>query len=122
MSDYRLGARVAARIRALLIDGEDRFGPLARDRYAALILQAIRDVAEEPDRSSARRVPFADRKARLYHLRHSRERVPDPPGRVGDPRHILVYEIGADGIVNILGLIPDRVPMEVALPRLLPDL
>lgn len=53
--------------------------------------------------------------------RHNRDRVGDPPGRVGRPRHALVYEPAADGAVNIVGLIPDRVPPPIAFPVFIPE-
>lgn len=120
MAGFRLPRRVEARIAAILDEGAARFGDLARDRYAAIIVQAMRDVAENPRRHGARREPAVDPDALFYHLRHSSRRAADPHGRVATPRHILVYEVAADGVVDILGLIPDRMPPEIALPRFIP--
>jgi hypothetical protein len=54
-------------------------------------------------------------------LRFSRQRVGNPQERVGIPRHILVYQVGADGVVDILGFIPDRMPAPMALRKFVPE-
>ncbi|MET3523977.1 hypothetical protein ABID25_005846 [Mesorhizobium abyssinicae] len=42
-----------------------------------------------------------------------------PPGQVGDPRHILIFRIAKDGIIDILGFIHDNMLLKRALRRLL---
>jgi len=117
---YRLPAHVDARIMAMLDEGAAKFGPAVRDRYAALILRAMQDVADVPDRPGSRVDQAIDSHVLFYHLRHSRARMKSSR-RIGQPRHILVYEVGADGIIDILGLIPDMIPKGIALPRFIPD-
>jgi toxin ParE1/3/4 len=87
---------------AILARSEQEFGGAARDRYAALMLQAMRDIAEEPTRPGATLDVAIDPTCRFYHIKHSRARVTKSSGRVGEPRHVLVYEIGPDGVI------PDR--------------
>jgi hypothetical protein len=120
--EWRIPAAVncEARIAALLDDGARTFGNLIGNRYAALILRAMQDVADQPLRPGARSDKAIDPHALFYHLRNSRTRLP-PARRVGNPRHILAYEIGEDGIVGILGLIPDMIPSDIAVPRYIPD-
>jgi toxin ParE1/3/4 len=118
---YRLPIRVEERMRLILDEGAAVFGEAARDRYAALIIQAMQDVADEPRRPGAAADTEVDPTALFYHLRHSRDRVGTPPGRVGKPRHILVYESAGDGVVDILGLIPDVIPRDIALARFIPE-
>lgn len=121
MGEFRLPDRVEARIDAMLDAGVPAFGEDARDRYAALVVRAMQDVADDPRRSTARSEPGLDPSIKFYHLRLSRDRVPDPPGKVRNPRHVLVFREAADGVVNILGLIPDAIPRPVALPRFVPE-
>jgi len=47
-----------------------------------------------------------------------RTRLPNPPGRVGEPRHVLIYEVAVDGLVDIIAIVPDPVPREVAIARI----
>jgi len=105
----------------MLDEGAEAFGEAARDRYAALILQAMRDVADNPKRPGVKNDTNVDPRALFYHLKYSRERVGSPTERVGKPRHVLVFEIGGNDVVHILGLIPDMIPFEIALPRFIPE-
>lgn len=118
MASYRLSRQARSVITAILARSAQEFGPAARDRYAALLLQAMRDIAETPTRTGTAQDHTVDPTCRFYHIRHSRTRVPTPPGRVGNPRHVLVYEVASDGIVDILAVIPDPVPREIAVARL----
>lgn len=121
MGAYRLPAHVEARILALLDQSAQAFGEAARDRYAALIVQAMQDVADHPHRPGAKSAPEVDPSVLFYHLRHSRTRVGKPSGRVRKPRHVLVYEVAQDGTVEILGLIPDMIPTDEAVSRFIPE-
>lgn len=77
----------------ILRDSEIHFGAAARDRYEALIEQAIHDLISNPERPGVQTVKGYLR----YHLRHSRNRVTS--GRVRYPRHILVCRIQGDILV-----------------------
>lgn len=103
---------------AILARSEQEFGSAARDRYAALLLPAMHDVADDPTRPGATLDRAIDPTCRFYHIRHSRARVPNPPGRVGEPRHVLVYEITTAGTVDIIAIVPDPVPREDAIARI----
>jgi toxin ParE1/3/4 len=105
----------------LLDDGAATFGEAARNRYAILILQAMQDVADNPKRLGARADTDVDPTALFYHLKHSRNRVGQSADRVGKPRHVLVYETAEHGVVDILGLIPDVIPLDIAMPRFVPE-
>lgn len=122
MGRYRLPLHVEARMISLLDDGAARFGQVVRDRYARLIIQAMRDVADKPYRPGVTSELAIDSVALFYHLRHSRMRAGPPNNRIGKPRHILVYEVASDGVVDILGLIPDSMPFDLALARFVPEL
>ncbi len=122
LGTYRLPRHVEDRLQALLDAGENDFGSDARERCVALLVQAMQDVADDPYTPASRCVPEIDTAARFYHIRFSRARVGDPPGRVGRPRHILVYQVAPDGVIDILGCIPDRMTTEKAIAKFIPDL
>jgi toxin ParE1/3/4 len=90
---YRVTEAAARHLTEILGTGEDTWGPEARDRYQALIEQAINDLAENPDRLGVQLVNGCIH----YHLRHSRSRT--PLRRVRRPRHILVCRIVDDVLV-----------------------
>ena len=118
MADYRLSAPAEAQIDQILEWSQEKFGDEARKRYAALLVAAMENVAEEPSQAAIvwKRSGRAD--LGIYHVRHSRDRVPEPPGPVGDPRHYLVFRVGTDGVVDILGFIHERMLLTRALRRI----
>jgi toxin ParE1/3/4 len=103
-------------LEAILAWLNDRFGANARLRYEALIVQAIQDVAENPDRPGSRARPDLGREARTYHLAHSRLRVPRSAGRVKEPRHFLLYRAQADGQIEIGRILHDSMDLDRHLP------
>jgi toxin ParE1/3/4 len=119
VADFRLSRPAQDAIELILLDSEREFGARARLRYEALLLAAILDVAADPARPGSKAQQDIDPAVRLYHLASSRMRVPDPPGRVREPRHLLVYEAGPDGVVDILGLLHERMLRPRALRRIL---
>ncbi|MDE1150748.1 MAG: type II toxin-antitoxin system RelE/ParE family toxin [Azospirillaceae bacterium] len=116
--DYRISGPAQAEIDQILDWSWDHFGDLAMRRYFALIRTAIMDVASDPHRISVRWVSLSNSELGLYHLGHSRAHVSHPPGAVQDPRHILVFRIGVDDVVEILGLVHDRMLLGKALDRI----
>lgn len=117
-SRIRLTGPARTSIRKVLEDSERDHGASGRLRYAALIEAALQDLAHDPLRPSARREKVEGFTLLTYPLVLSRHRVPDPPGRVQDPPHAIVYEVGAGGTVDIYGLIHERMDFGHALRRL----
>jgi toxin ParE1/3/4 len=118
VAQYRLSDGAEAQLVDILHWSERRFGGAARERYAALVLAALRNVAENPRQPNVhwRRIRKTD--IGVYHIAHSRDRVSPERGRVGGPRHYLVFTIGADGAVEILGFVHDRMLLRRAFRRL----
>ena len=119
MPAYRLSGVAEQQIREALAWSEDRFGEVARSRYAALLVTAMTDVAKDPDQPNVAKVRIGGRDLGLYHIARSRQHVANPAGGVGEPRQLLVFELGAGGIVDILGLVHERMLRGRALRRLL---
>lgn len=117
MARYRLALVAEAEITRILAQSEREFGAAARERYAALLVAAIEELAADPNRLGVREEPLVDRQLRTYHLSRSKGRVPTPPGQVGKPRHALVFEVADDGTVIILGVIHERMERGAALLR-----
>jgi toxin ParE1/3/4 len=82
-------------------------------------VQAMRDVAAAPDRPGVVRVGRRRPRLLLYHARLSRSRTGGGPAdRVAAPRHALVFRIGPDGVVEILGFLHDSMLRARALRRI----
>ncbi len=110
-----MAAPAEAQLARILTDSLQGWGTSGRDRYAALLIAAMQDVADEPDLGSRR----IERELRVYHIRYSRRRLTDPPGPVRRPRHLLVYERAPDGIVDIVGIFYDAIPIDLGIRRVL---
>ena len=102
MLKVALTAGARRQIARALARSHQRFGTLARVCYEALIEQAVVDLASNPARPGVRSLDDFIH----YPIRHSRRNVPDPPGRVGDPRHILIARVAGDTL-NVLALAHD---------------
>jgi toxin ParE1/3/4 len=75
---------------------------MSRQRYEVLILTAIEDLATNPGRPNVQLL-----EGRIhYHLRHSRDRVPTPPGKVQRPRHIVIARLDGD-VLHVLAFAYD---------------
>jgi toxin ParE1/3/4 len=105
-------ARRAKRdIGALLDWSEERFGPLARRRYEALIDAALQDIANDASRAGSTGLIILGRRVRLYHLRHSRNRARVDEGVVQSPRHVVVYRLAPHDTVIILRVLHDSMDL-----------
>jgi toxin ParE1/3/4 len=114
---YRLSAAALADIVDILARTEERYGEAARIRYEALIVAAIRDLAENPERPGASIRPELGVGARSWHFRLSRDRARGQSGPVRRPRHLIVFRIGDGGIVEIGRVLHDAMELERHRPR-----
>lgn len=119
MAEFNLLPRARRALAEIIGISETRFGTLAADRYAAQLFQAMFDVADNPYRTGSKPFGDPDGTVRLYHIRHSKNRVPNPPGAAKRPRHLLVYEHAQPDTVDILGIIYDTIPPEQLVPELI---
>jgi toxin ParE1/3/4 len=103
---YRLVGRAAGRIDEILSDSAQRWGIDAAARYHRLILAAMAKVGESPDLPGSREIPQVAG-LRTWHLRWARGLV-EREHRVAEPRHLLIYRVTPDGVVEILSLVHDR--------------
>jgi len=91
------------------------FGEQAALRYEALILQAMRDIATDPERpGSAARPDLMLPDVRTYHLSFSRMRASEP--RVRTPRHLLIYGRDPAATVVVLRVLHDARDLARHLP------
>ena len=89
MVGYRLSAAAQADLVEILAWTYEQFGESARERYAALIVAALRDISAQPDRAGSIQRPELGEGLRSWHLRLSREHV--RMATVRRPRHFLIY-------------------------------
>lgn len=116
MAVFRLSASAEADIVSLLAWTEDHFGEIIRRRYEILLVTALRDVADEPERVGSAARPELGPGVRSYHLRHSRERGRMSEGGIRKPRHVLLYRVIGPELLGIGRVLHDAMEVEQHLP------
>jgi toxin ParE1/3/4 len=116
MPRYLIAPAAVEDIESILTWTDAQFGEQARLRYEALLVRAIIDLAEEPDRVGSSSRPEIAPFVRSYHLDHSRTRVTDKVGRVKQPRHFLLYRARTDGTIEIVRVLHDSMNLARHLP------
>lgn len=117
MAHYRLSTAASQDIEDILAYTEIQFGPLAVERYLALLLAALTDVACQPARPGSILRPEIGADVRSYHLRHSRARLRRRSGGVvGTPRHFLIYRSLDPETVGIGRILHDAMEISRHVP------
>ena len=109
---YRLAKAAEDQIDAVLLESARAHGVEAAGRYGLLLLAAMAALGDDPGLAGSVEVPRL-RGVRAYPARLSRARV-EPARRVRRPRHLIIYRVGSDGVVEILGLVRDRMVLSRA--------
>ena len=99
-------------IARILRDSARQRGGEAASRYGLLILTAMAAVGDDPARLGASDVPRLPG-IRVFAARLIRQHI-EPARRVRSPRHPIVYRVASDGIVDILGVVHDRMVLSRA--------
>jgi toxin ParE1/3/4 len=115
MPRYVIAPAAERDIESILAWTYRQFGPQARLRYEALLLRAILDVAEDPERPGSQNRPEIAPGAQTYHLCYSRSHV-RAGGRVRRPRHFLLYRTREAGQVEIGRVLHERMDLAQHLP------
>ena len=111
MRRLRVTDTAALDIAHILMTSRREFGRAAQTRYRALFEQARNDLRENPERVGV--VPLEGSTLHLYHLRHSKRRLPHA-SRVAAPRHILAFKFN-DRFVEIVRVLHDAMDLESQL-------
>ena len=92
------------------------FGARAARRYDALIKQALKDIAADPERPGSKERPeIMIEGARTYHLSLSRSRVSGPG--VKEPRHFLLYRRRDAGVIEVARILHEGRDLQRHLPE-----
>jgi toxin ParE1/3/4 len=104
-------------IRKALMWSQERFGKNAATRYRALLTQALRDIAADPERPGSKARSELARDVRTYHLFFSRHRVRGGTGVVKTSRHFLVYRQRGEDFIDVIRVLHDVRDLERHLPE-----
>jgi toxin ParE1/3/4 len=84
-----------------------RFGIPAQQHYERLLSSALADLVTDPERIGSAARPELGDGVRSYHLRHSRKK-----SKVARPRHLILYRMGAAGMVEVGRVLHDAMELE----------
>jgi plasmid stabilization system protein ParE len=113
---YRLLAGAEADIDRILLESARAFGVDAAERCSLLMRSVFAALAAVPDRPGSQEIATAAG-VRVYPLRIGRRLVVQEQ-RVGSPRRIVVYRVGSDGMVEIIGLAHGRMLLSRAVRQM----
>ncbi len=114
---YRLAQAAESQIAAILLISAQKHGMDAAGRYELLLREAMVALAADPHRPGSVEIPRLPG-VRAYAIRIGRLTGPADL-RVGTPRHLLVYRVAADGVVEIIGVVHDRMLLSRAARKAL---
>lgn len=107
----RLAAAAETDIVDILEHSEREFGLEARRRYEALLVAALHDISEAPERPGSAPRPELGGDIRSWHLRLSRERARSASAGVRRPRHLILYTIVDDVTVGVVRVLHDAMEL-----------
>jgi plasmid stabilization system protein ParE len=112
---YRLTRAAERQIDEILLECARTLGIDAAGRYGLLLLTIMAALGDDPALFGSVEVPRLNG-IRAYAVRLGRRRVA-VAYRVREPRHLIIYRVGSDGIVEVPGLAHDRMVLSRAARR-----
>jgi toxin ParE1/3/4 len=106
MARFRLARPAQADLAYILSISVQQWGVDARRRYAAVLVAAMRQIASAPDGPLTRNRRDLRRGVRSFHVRHAARF--GVGARVRRPAHVLYYRLAADGVVEIIRVLHER--------------
>ena len=112
---WRFAGRAEDRIDEVILESARRWDVATAARYNRLIFAALEAIGDSPLLPGSRRVPGVPA-VMNFHLRSARRLVPREH-RVAEPRHLVLYRVASDGVIEVLGLVHDRQLLDRAARR-----
>jgi toxin ParE1/3/4 len=106
MARFRLARPAQTDLANILSMSVERWGAEGRQRYAAVLADAIRQVAAEPDGPLTKNRPDLRSGIRSFHVRHARRSARG--ARVRRPVHVLYYRVAQEGVIEIIRVMHER--------------
>jgi toxin ParE1/3/4 len=106
MARFRLARPAPIDLANVLATSAERWGAKGRQRYAAVLVEAMRQVAAEPDGPLTKKRPDLRAGIRSFHVRYATR---SPEGaKVRRPVHVLYYRVAQEGVIEIVRLLHER--------------
>jgi toxin ParE1/3/4 len=107
MARVRLARPAHIDLANILTTSAERWGTDGRTRYAAVLADAIRQVADEPKGPlTKRRTDLRYSGIRSFHVRCARRS--SEGATVRRPVHVLCYRVAGEGVIEIIRVLHER--------------
>ena len=106
MARFRLAGPAQIDLTSILSTSAERWGAEGRERYAAVLAAAMRQVAAEPDGPLTRKRPDLRAGIRSFHVRHAQRSA--EAAKVRRPVHVLYYRVAKEGVIEIVRVLHER--------------
>jgi toxin ParE1/3/4 len=112
MARFKISLPAQDDLDAILASSEQRWGADARDRYAALLVAAMRKIAREPNATATKARDDVMTGVRSLHIRHAGRR-----GLVQRPVHLVFYSV-TEADIEVVRVLHERMdPLAQIEPR-----
>jgi toxin ParE1/3/4 len=106
MARVRLARPAQIDLATILATSAERWGAEGRQRYAAVLAAAMRQVAAEPDGPLTRKRTDLRSGTRSFHVRHARRSAEG--ANVRRPVYVLYYRVAEEGVIEIIRVLHER--------------
>src|SRR5688572_13125563 len=106
MARFRLARPAQIDLANVLATSAERWGAEGRQRYAAVLVEAMRQVAAEPDGPLTKKRPDLRAGIRNFHVRYAPRSAEG--AKVRRPVHVLYYRVAQEGVIEIVRLLHER--------------
>ena len=106
MARFRLARPAQIDLANILATSAERWGTEGRQRYAAVLAAAMRQVADEPEGPLTKKRPELRSGIRSFHVRYTRRSAEG--ARVRRPVHVLYYRVAKEGVIEIVRVLHER--------------
>jgi toxin ParE1/3/4 len=106
MARFRLARPAQVDLANILATSAERWGAEGRQRYAAVLAAAMRQVADQPEGPLTKKRPELRSAIRSFHVRYTRRSAED--ATVRRPVHVLYYRVAQEGVIEIVRVLHER--------------
>ena len=106
MARFRLARPAQIDLANILATSAERWGGEGRQRYAAVLAAAMRQVAAEPDGPLTKKRPDLRSGIHSFHVRYARRSAGG--AKVRRPVHVLYYRVAEEGVIEIVRVLHER--------------
>jgi toxin ParE1/3/4 len=106
MARFRLARPAQIDLANILATSAERWGAEGRQRYAAVLAAAMRQIADQPEGPLTKKRPELRSGIRSFRVRYTRISAED--ATVRSPVHVLYYRVAQEGVIEIVRVLHER--------------